>query len=565
MKVIVGSLKYWVLVSWLLSAPAILASVTVVNDEEQTCTWEERATCGNVYRDPHLKPLQVTLNGDKVDETFYAYVPPDFSTYYNASQGSMKPIETSFSGMFGKFINLSNKRVQIYWQPRNKKLAPTYISDIAPFGAAGTATYPQHAFIVTEPNKPTKILDSFSIKSSHSLYTYDPYGTVEQAAKVLTPEELDLYKLQYRNLEFNKLYKRATGREWLALYGRKYAPRYPMWPADFFNQTFTVTTKETYIERPVPDDIGKKKIGAYGTSLAEREQLEPYRSTQDMLTLNMTVLSVAPRAYEIRNFLSDEEVHHILELATGMKLSRSTTKAGTMGTGRTDDSTRTSLNSWIGRERSPIVDVVFRRAADLLQIDEACFRYRRDDEKQLVEGSMAPISERLQLVHYDVGQQYTPHHVSLSFKEEVAGLQKCANTTCYFVKDFSVPDLKDGQTSRFATILFYLNEGMEGGETSFPRWLNAKTSKILKVKPEVGKAILFYNQLPDGNYDERSQHAALPVVKGEKWLTNLWVWVSYLCFQHGTTTAMRCIHCFNVLAFYSLHDCCQDPYMSADI
>ena len=123
MKVIVGSLKYWVLVSWLLSAPAILASVTVVNDEEQTCTWEERATCGNVYRDPHLKPLQVTLNGDKVDETFYAYVPPDFSTYYNASQGSMKPIETSFSGMFGKFINLSNKRVQIYWQPRNKKLA----------------------------------------------------------------------------------------------------------------------------------------------------------------------------------------------------------------------------------------------------------------------------------------------------------------------------------------------------------------------------------------------------------------------------------------------------------
>jgi hypothetical protein len=45
------------------------------------------------------------------------------------------------------------------------------------------------------------------------------------------------------------------------------------------------------------------------------------------------------------------------------------------------------------------------------------------------------------------------------------------------------------------------------------------------VKPEVGKAVLFYNQLPDGNYDERSQHAALPVIIGTKWLTNLWVWV----------------------------------------
>lgn len=94
------------------------------------------------------------------------------------------------------------------------------------------------------------------------------------------------------------------------------------------------------------------------------------------------------------------------------------------------------------------------------------------------------------------------------------------------VQDFSVPDLKDGQPSRFATILFYLNEGMEGGETSFPRWLNGETNEVLKVKPEVGKAILFYNQLPDGNYDERSEHAALPVTKGEKWLTNLWVWVS---------------------------------------
>jgi prolyl 4-hydroxylase len=30
--------------------------------------------------------------------------------------------------------------------------------------------------------------------------------------------------------------------------------------------------------------------------------------------------------------------------------------------------------------------------------------------------------------------------------------------------------------------------------------------------------------LADGNYDERSQHAAKPVTKGEKWLTNLWIW-----------------------------------------
>lgn len=55
-----------------------------------------------------------------------------------------------------------------------------------------------------------------------------------------------------------------------------------------------------------------------------------------------------------------------------------------------------------------------------------------------------------------------------------------------------------------------------GGETSFPRWVNAETFKALDVKPEKGKAVLFYSQLPDGNLDDFSHHAALPVTDGEK-------------------------------------------------
>ena len=62
----------------------------------------------------------------------------------------------------------------------------------------------------------------------------------------------------------------------------------------------------------------------------------------------------------------------------------------------------------------------------------------------------------------------------------------------------------------------YLNEGMKGGETSFPRWVNAETFNELKVVPEIGKAVLFYSQLPDGNFDDFSQHAAQPVIEGEK-------------------------------------------------
>ena len=81
---------------------------------------------------------------------------------------------------------------------------------------------------------------------------------------------------------------------------------------------------------------------------------------------------------------------------------------------------------------------------------------------------------------------------------------------------------------RFATILFYLNDGMVAGETSFPRWMNADSNGQLMVKPETGKAVLFYSLLPDGNMDDLSQHAAQPVRSGEKWLINLWCKLNYL-------------------------------------
>jgi predicted 2-oxoglutarate/Fe(II)-dependent dioxygenase YbiX len=107
--------------------------------------------------------------------------------------------------------------------------------------------------------------------------------------------------------------------------------------------------------------------------------------------------------------------------------------------------------------------------------------------------------------HSFLTQQYTAHH------------------------DFGYAAIDDKHMgARFSTLLFYLNTPEEGGETNFPRWVNAETFKDLKVKPEVGKAVLFYSQLPDGNMDDFSQHAALPVKKGEKWLINLWV--SSLCF-----------------------------------
>ena len=225
--------------------------------------------------------------------------------------------------------------------------------------------------------------------------------------------------------------------------------------------------------------------------------------------MNMTLkaLSCAPRVFEIKNFMSQEEVNHILHLAGGIDLAESTTgdvgsNARGSNSARVERKTkvRTSRNSWVERERSPIIDAIYRRAADLARIDEALLRRRSSDEMPEFKGKNS-ISETLQLVHYDKTQEYTAHH------------------------DFGYSHIDDNmQGARFATILFYLNEGMVGGETAFPRWVNGKSFHELKVKPEVGKAVLFYDQLPDGNLDDFSQHSAKPIIQGEKWLINLWIW-----------------------------------------
>ena len=60
----------------------------------------------------------------------------------------------------------------------------------------------------------------------------------------------------------------------------------------------------------------------------------------------------------------------------------------------------------------------------------------------------------------------------------------------------------------------------EGGGTSFPR---AFKSRGISVRPESGGAVLFYNVLPDGNGDISAEHSGMPVLKGDKYFTNVWV------------------------------------------
>lgn len=69
---------------------------------------------------------------------------------------------------------------------------------------------------------------------------------------------------------------------------------------------------------------------------------------------------------------------------------------------------------------------------------------------------------------------------------------------------------------RVATLLVYLNESYEDGETDFPR-IN------FRFKGAKGDALLFANVDADGAPDYRTLHAGLPPSSGEKWLLSQWI------------------------------------------
>ena len=72
------------------------------------------------------------------------------------------------------------------------------------------------------------------------------------------------------------------------------------------------------------------------------------------------------------------------------------------------------------------------------------------------------------------------------------------------------------RNQRRSTLLIYLNEGFDGGETEF-------SHDGLRLKGGRGDAILFANVDAAGGVDRRTEHAGLPVVSGTKWLATRWI------------------------------------------
>ncbi|CAI0461992.1 unnamed protein product [Linum tenue] len=186
------------------------------------------------------------------------------------------------------------------------------------------------------------------------------------------------------------------------------------------------------------------------------------------------VISWEPRAFVYHNFLSKEECEYLISLAKPHMVKSTVVDSET---GKSKDSrVRTSSGTFLARGRDKVV---------------------REIEKRIADFTFIPVEhgEGLQILHYEVGQKYEPHFD-------------------YFMDDYNTKN--GGQ--RIATILMYLSDVEEGGETVFPSakgnysaipWWNELSEcgkKGLSVKPKMGDALLFWSMKPDASLDPSSLH-----------------------------------------------------------
>ncbi|KAI3470134.1 hypothetical protein Pfo_026797 [Paulownia fortunei] len=199
------------------------------------------------------------------------------------------------------------------------------------------------------------------------------------------------------------------------------------------------------------------------------------------------IISWSPRIVIFHNFLSAEECDYLISVAKPY-LQVSTVVDKRTGKGMKSKVRTSTGMSLITKDRKyPMIQAI---------------------EKRISVYSHVPVEngEFIQVIRYEKNQYYKPHHD-------------------YF--DYPV-NLKFGG-QRVATMLMYLSDNVEGGETYFPEAGSGECScggKMvtgLCVKPVKGDALLFWNMGLDGQSDPNSLHGGCEVLAGEKWSATKWM------------------------------------------
>ena len=173
-----------------------------------------------------------------------------------------------------------------------------------------------------------------------------------------------------------------------------------------------------------------------------------------------------PMVVVLGNMLSDEECDELIRLSTD-KMKRSK-----IGTTRAENELRTSSSMFIEETENLIVARIEKRIEAVMNI---------------------PIEhgEGLQILQYKPGQEYRAHHDFFSSASKVTN-------------------------NRISTLVMYLNDVEQGGETFFPH-LN------FSVSPRKGMAVYFEYFYNNPTLNDITLHGGAPVEIGEKWVATQWM------------------------------------------
>ncbi|XP_018607213.2 prolyl 4-hydroxylase subunit alpha-1-like [Scleropages formosus] len=172
-----------------------------------------------------------------------------------------------------------------------------------------------------------------------------------------------------------------------------------------------------------------------------------------------------PPIIRYHNFLSDKEIETLKRLSrTKLERSQVTDEYGDHAT-----ENRVSKSASLFEEEDPVVSRISQRIADVTGLD-------------------METAEILQVTNYSIGGHFKPH--------------------------FDTQNWNNHQ--RIATFLTYMTDVEFGGATVFP-------NIGVALQPQKGSAVFWYNLLRNGQLDERTLHAACPVVAGSKWVANKWI------------------------------------------
>jgi prolyl 4-hydroxylase len=185
------------------------------------------------------------------------------------------------------------------------------------------------------------------------------------------------------------------------------------------------------------------------------------------------------RAFEIPRLLTAGECQSLIHAAEEQSLEASKVHDGAKGERLSEG--RTSKQTWLQSDHpavGPIVRKLMETAASVTGI-------RRAD-----------MMEHIQVARYLPNQKYDAHY------------DACVKRG---------PECEQAPIYRRATLLVYLTDDFKGGETEFPK-------VGIRVQPQLGKGVLFYNTDPDTGIEiDESFHAGLPVTQGVKWIANVWM------------------------------------------